>query len=67
MKAYTQKIWELKELDTSYNTASTKYINDKFNETTIEDMLQEKALIHQEHTYFSVMLSEYGKPQNFQK
>ena len=34
---------------------------------TIEDESQKKALIHQEHAYFSVMLSEYRKPQNFQE
>ena len=33
----------------------------------IEDMSQEKALIHQEQTYFSVLPSEYGEPQNFQE
>ena len=31
----------------------------------IEETSQEKALMHQEHTYFSVMFSEYGEPQNF--
>ena len=30
-------------------------------------MSQEKAIIHQEHTYFSVILLEYGEPQNFQE
>ena len=34
---------------------------------TLEETSQEKALIHQEHAYFSVLLSEYGKPQNFQE
>ena len=28
---------------------------------------QEKALIHQEHTYFSVLSSAFNKPQNFQE
>ena len=30
-------------------------------------MSQENVLIHQEHTEFSVMLSEFEKPQNFQE
>ena len=34
---------------------------------TLVDTSQEKALIHQEHAYFSVLLSEYGKQQNFQE
>ena len=31
----------------------------------LEETSQENSLIHQEHTYFSLMLSEYGEPQNF--
>ena len=38
-----------------YNTASLNYINDKFNNMKLEDTSQEKSLIYQEHTYFSVM------------
>ena len=34
---------------------------------TIEDKSKEKALINQEQTYFSVLLSEYGKPHNLQE
>ena len=30
-------------------------------------MSQERALIHQYHTYFSVMSSAYGEPQNLKK
>ena len=33
----------------------------------IEDTSQEKSLIHQEHGYFSAMLSEYGETQNFKE
>ena len=34
---------------------------------TLEDTSQEKALIHQENNYFSVLSSEYGEPQNLQE
>ena len=34
---------------------------------TLEDTSQEKSLIQQEHTYFSVLLSEYREPHNFQE
>ena len=44
-------------MDTSYNTASRNYINDKFMDMTLEDTSQEKALIHPEHAYFSVLFS----------
>ena len=57
-------IWELKKIDTPYNPSSLNYINGKFIDMTIEE---DKALIHQEHSYFSVLSSEYGKPQNFQE
>ena len=50
-------IQALEKLDASYNPAYLKYINDKFNDMTLEDTSEEKALIHQEHTYFSVLLS----------
>ena len=30
----------------------------------LEYISQEKALIHQDHDYFIVMLSEYDEPQN---
>ena len=34
---------------------------------TLENTSQEKELIHQEHTYFSVLQLEYGEPHNFQE
>ena len=34
---------------------------------TLEDMSQEKSLIHQEHAYFSVLFPKYVKPHSFQK
>ena len=37
----------LKKLDMSYNPFSLNYINDKFKDMTLEDILQENALIHQ--------------------
>ena len=54
----------LKKLDKLYNPASLHYIMEKFKDMMPEE---EKALIHQYHSYFSVMLSEYGKPQTFQE
>ena len=33
----------------------------------LEDTSQEKSLINQENAYFSVLLSAYSKPQNFQE
>ena len=51
----------------SYNSDYINCINHKFKDIPLEDTSQEKKLIHQEHAYFSVMLSEYGKPQNFQE
>ena len=33
----------------------------------LEETSQERALIHQEHSYCSVLLSEYGKPQTFKE
>ena len=42
----------LKKLDTSYNPDSINYINKKFKDMILEE---EKALIHQEHSYFSVL------------
>ena len=33
----------------------------------LEDTSEEKALIHQEHAYFSVLSLEYSKPQSFQE
>ena len=48
-------IQALKKLNMPYNTASLNYINDKFNNMKLEDTSQEKSLIYQEHTYFSVM------------
>ena len=59
-------IRELQKLDMLYNTASINYTNGTSNAMTIKDMSQEKSLIHQEHTYFSALLSEYGEPQNLQ-
>ena len=59
-------IQALKKPDTSYNLDSLNYINYKFNTMTLEDTSQEKVLIHQECTHFSVLSSEYGEPQNFQ-
>ena len=32
---------------------------------TLEETSQENSLIHQEHTYFSAMLSKYDEPQIF--
>ena len=66
MKTKTKKFWALKKLDISYNPASINYINDKFKDIALEYTSQEKALIQQEHAYFSVLLSEYGDPHNFQ-
>ena len=34
---------------------------------TLEDVSQENSLIHQEHTYFSMLSSLYKKAQNFQE
>ena len=34
---------------------------------TIEDMSQEKSLIHQEHAYFIMLSSVYVKSQYFQE
>ena len=34
---------------------------------TLEETPQENALIHQEHTYVSVMSSKYREPNNFQE
>ena len=34
---------------------------------TLEDMSQEKSLIHQEYAYFSVLLTECVKQHSFQK
>ena len=48
-------IQSLKKLDTSYNPASLNYIHYKFKDMKIEYVSQEKSLIHQEHTYFSVL------------
>ena len=47
----------LKKLDKSKNPASLNYINDKFNNMTLEEKSQEKVPIHQEHTYLSVLSS----------
>ena len=52
-------IQALKKLDLSYNTDSLNHINYKFKDMILEDMSQEKALIHQEQAY--------GEPQNFQE
>ena len=57
-------IRSLKKLDTSYNPAYINYINDKFKDIMLEE---KKTLIHQDHSYFSVILSEYGKPQTLQE
>ena len=45
-----------------YNPASAKFINDKSKDMMLEDTSQEKALIQQEHAYFSVLYSAYGNP-----
>ena len=45
----------------SYNPAPLNYINEKIKDMKLEDMSQEKALIHQDHAYFSVLSSEYGE------
>ena len=57
-------IRSLKKLDTSYNPAYINYINDKIKDMMLEE---KKTLIHQDHSYFSVILSEYGKPQTLQE
>ena len=57
----------LKKLDTPYNPAYISYINEKFIDMKLEDTSPEKALIHKEHPYFSVLSSEYSEPQNFQE
>ena len=57
----------LKKLDTSYNPVSINYINDKFNDMTIEDKSQKKAIINQEPAHFIVLSSAYGKSKNFQE
>ena len=49
--------WELKELDMSYNHASKNYLKDKFKDTMIEDMLEERAIINQGNIYFSLIFS----------
>ena len=54
-------------MDTSYNPVSISYTNEIFEDIVLEDMSQEKALVNQDHTYFSVLLSEYDEPQNFQQ
>ena len=51
-------------MDTSYNPVSPNYINVKFKDMVLQDTSQERSLIHQKHDYFSVLLSEHGKPQN---
>ena len=56
-KSYCRNILRVdknaKKLNTSYNLAYLNYINDKFKDMRLEDTPEEKALIHQEHTYFS--------------
>ena len=34
---------------------------------TLEYTSEEKSRIHQKHTYFSVLSSEYGEPQNLKE
>ena len=46
----------------SYNPASPNYKNYKFKDMELKDASQEKSLIHQEHSYFSVLSSAYGEP-----
>ena len=54
-------------MNTSYNPVSFNYIHDKFKDVALDERSQEMALIHQEHTYFSVLLSEYEEPNKFQE
>ena len=54
-------------LDTSYNTASINYINDKFKGMKLENKSQEKSPIHQENAHFRVMSSAYDEPHNFRE
>ena len=54
-------------MDTSYNPASINYTNENIKDMMLEDTSQEKSLIHQKHTYFCVLLSEYSNSQNFQE
>ena len=60
-------IQAFKKLDISYNPASLNYINETFKDIMLENASQEKELIQQEHNHFSVLLSSYGEPQNFQE
>ena len=41
----------------SYNHASKNYLKDKFKDTMIEDMLEERAIINQGNIYFSFISS----------
>ena len=54
-------------MDIPYNPDSLNYMDDKFKDMAPEDASQLKALIHQNHTYFSVLLSAYSESYNFQE
>ena len=54
-------------MDRSYNSEYLNYIIDSFKDMMLEDTSQEKALTHQYHAYFSVLLSAYNEPHIFKK
>ena len=67
MKTQKKIIHSRKKLYVPYNPSSLNQINKIFKDMTLGEKSQWKALIYQEHSYFSVLSSEYAKPQTFQE